>query len=207
MIETSNIKLSLAQRFRDLFNPILREGYITEKEAEKILSHFTYTIIEKGEVFCTKGQEDINMGILLSGLLCSYQETPKKNEEISNFFFLPETFVVTDFEAFTREKTSRETIIALEKSELLTINYAEVRALYMAIPKMNYIGRELAENAYVKALHRIYNLQILDAEGRVKRFFKDHPSFYNRVGKKEIASYLRMNRNLISKYFKPDSKK
>ena len=194
----------LAQKIRVTFNSFLREGHVSEKESKIITSFFTYTTVEKNEVFLHKGEENGRLGILLSGLLYASYETPKKTEEISRFFFLPADFIVADYESFTRETPAKETIVALEKSELLTITYTDVKKLYNIYPKMNYIGREIAENAYIKALHRIYDLQILDAEGRVKKFFKDHPSFYNRVGKQEIASYLRMNRNLVTKYFKPE---
>lgn len=198
---------SLSEAFNFIVNGFLKDVRLTEKEAKQIVSFFKLITIEKDEVFCKKGQVNTKLGILLSGLLSASYETPKQNDEISRFFFLPENFIVSDFESFTKSVPARETIVALERSELLVITYADMRKLYKAVPKMNYIGREVAEISYIRAMHRIYDLQVLNAEGRVKKFFKDHPSFYNRVGKQEIASYLRMNRNLITKYFKPEKEK
>lgn len=195
---------SLSEAFNFIINGFLKDVRITEKEAKQIVSFFNLVTIEKDEVFCKRGQVNTKLGILLSGLLSASYETPKQNDEISRFFFLPENFIVSDFESFTKSIPARETIVALERSELLVITYGDMRKLYKAVPKMNYIGREVAELSYIRAMHRIYDLQVLNAEGRVKKFFKDHPSFYNRVGKQEIASYLRMNRNLITKYFKPE---
>ncbi len=198
---------SLSEAFNFIINGFLKDVRITEKEAKQIVSFFKLVTIEKDEVFCKKGQVNTKLGILLSGLLSASYETPKQNYEISRFFFLPENFIVSDFESFTKSTPAKETIVALEKSEMLVITYGDMRKLYKAVPKMNYIGREVAELSYIRAMHRIYDLQVLNAEGRVKKFFQDHPSFYNRVGKQEIASYLRMNRNLITKYFKPDKEK
>lgn len=198
---------SLSEAFNFIINGFLKDVRISEKEAKQIVSFFKLVTIEKDEVFCKKGQVNTKLGILLSGLLSASYETPKQNDEISRFFFLPENFIVSDFESFTKSIPARETIVALEKSEMLVITYGDMRKLYKAVPKMNYVGREVAELSYIRAMHRIYDLQVLNAEGRVKKFFKDHPSFYNRVGKQEIASYLRMNRNLITKYFKPDKEK
>ncbi len=195
---------SLSEAFNYIINGFLSDVRVTEKEAMQIVSFFKLITVEKDEVFCKKGQINTKLGVLLSGLLSASYETPKKSDEISRFFFLPENFIVADFESFTKLTPATETIVALEKSELLVSNYADMRRLYKAVPKMNYIGREVAEMSYIRAMHRIYDLQVLNAEGRVKKFFKDHPSFYNRVGKQEIASYLRMNRNLITKYFKPE---
>lgn len=195
---------SLSEAFNFIINGFLKDVRISEKEAKQIVSFFKLVTIEKDEVFCKKGQVNTKLGILLSGLLSASYETPKQNDEISRFFFLPENFIVADFESFTKSIPARETIVALEKSEMLVITYGDMRKLYKAVPKMNYVGREVAELSYIRAMHRIYDLQVLNAEGRVKKFFKDHPSFYNRVGKQEIASYLRMNRNLITKYFKPE---
>lgn len=198
---------SLSEAFNFIINGFLKDVRMTEKEAKQIVSFFKLVTIEKDEVFCKKGQVNTKLGILLSGLLYASYETPKQNDEISRFFFLPENFIVSDFESFTKSVPARETIVAIEKSEMLVITYGDMRKLYKAVPKMNYIGREVAELSYIRAMHRIYDLQVLNAEGRVKKFFKDHPSFYNRVGKQEIASYLRMNRNLITKYFKPEKEK
>ena len=195
---------SLSEAFNYIINGFLIDVNISEKEAKQIVSFFKLVTLEKDEEFCKKGQVNTKLGILLSGLLYATYETPKKSDEVSRFFFLPENFIVSDFESFTRSTPAKETIIAIEKSELLVISYADMRKLYKAVPIMNYVGRKIAELSYIRAMHRIYDLQVLHAEGRVKKFFKDHPSFYNRVGKQEIASYLRMNRNLITKYFKPE---
>jgi CRP-like cAMP-binding protein len=195
---------SLSEAFNYILNGFLQDMHITEKEAKQIVSFFKLTTIEKNEIFCKKGQVNTKLGMLLSGLLSASYETPQKGDEVSRFFFLPENFIVADFESFTKSTPAKETIIALEKSELLVITYSNMQQLYATVPKMNYIGREIAELSYIRAMHRIYDLQVLNAEGRVKKFFKEHPDFYNRVGKQDIASYLRMNRNLITKYFKPE---
>ncbi len=198
---------TLSEAFNFIINGFLQDVHITEKEAKQIVSFFKLITIEKNEIFCKKGQVNTKLGILLSGLLSASYETPEKNDEVSRFFFLPENFIVSDFESFTTSTPAIETIIALEKSELLVITYSDMQKLYKAVPKMNYVGREIAELSYIRAMHRIYDLQVLNAESRVKKFFNEHPDFYNRVGKQEIASYLRMNRNLITKYFKPDKEK
>jgi CRP-like cAMP-binding protein len=198
---------TLAEAFNYIISAYLKDVQINEREAKQIVSFFKLITVEKDEVFCKKGQVNTKLGILLSGLLSATYETPKQTNEVSRFFFLPDNFIVADFESFTRQTPARETIIALEKSEMLVISSSEMQRLYREVPKMNFVGRELAELSYIRAMHRIYDLQVLNAEGRVKKFFQDHPSFYNRVGKQEIASYLRMNRNLITKYFKPEKEK
>lgn len=198
---------TLAEAFNYIISAYLKDVQITEREAKQIVSFFKLVTIEKDEVFCAKGQVNTKLGILLGGLLSATYETPKQTDEVSRFFFLPDNFIVADFESFTRQTPARETIVALERSELLVISSEEMQRLYKEVPKMNFVGRELAELSYIRAMHRIYDLQVLNAEGRVKKFFQDHPSFYNRVGKQEIASYLRMNRNLITKYFKPEKEK
>lgn len=197
---------SLSEAFKNRMNKILVDVQISEKEAKQIISYFKLVTLEKDEVFCKKGQVNIKLGILLSGLMYATYETKKKSDEVSRFFYPPENFIVTDFESFKKSTSANETIIVIEKSELLVINYVDMKKLYKTVPKMNYIARELAELNYIRAMHRIYDLQVLNAEERVKNFFRDHPSFYNRVGKQEISSYLGMNRNLISKYFKPEKK-
>lgn len=201
--KVKNQKLSPTKILQNTLNSVINNGSISDEEAERIMTFFEVQSLEKNEVFTQRGQVCKKLGILTKGLLSASYETPKKVDQVSRFMFLPHHFIVSDFESFTKGTPATESIIAIEKSEMLVINYKDMVALYNALPKMNMIGREVAEDFYIKALHRIYDLQVLNAEERVSKFFKNYPDLYNRVGKQEIASYLRMNRNLVTKYFKP----
>jgi CRP-like cAMP-binding protein len=42
-------------------------------------------------------------------------------------------------------------------------------------------------------------LHLLDAPGRVKRFLRKHPELFDRIPKKELASYLNLSAETLSR--------
>ncbi len=181
----------------------LLKGYdYSKSEIETILSRHTLVNLKKGELFCEKGKLINRIGILTKGLLLSYFENFQNEIEVTRYFDIPINMVVVDFDAYLNKLPCTETIKAIENSTIYCINREDLNQLYKEIPVMNVIGRKIAEYGNVMCSRRILALQTLDTEQRFKKLYSINPSLFNRISKKEMASFLRMNRNLITKYLK-----
>lgn len=182
-------------KYLDSFN-------LTFDDAEKIASKFYPLSLRKGETFCKRGQNLNSMGILLNGLLYASYNISETKEKVSRFFYVPDNFIVSSFESFTQRERAKETITALESSQLLCVSFDDCEQLYKEIPSMNTIGRKLAEQSYIKAMYRIYCLHAFDAKQRIQHFYKEHRQLILRVQVGHIASYLDMNRNRYTEIVK-----
>lgn len=187
---------------KTLLKDYLVEYNLTGEEFELIYRELKPMLIKKGEDFCIKGKTCKQLGILFNGLLYAFYETKDLKEQVSRFYYFPNNPIVCDFESFSLNKPSNETIRAIEDSYVMTINNIELLRLYKEIPKMNLIGRQIAEFSYIQALQRIHSLQALTPEDRVRKLFSEQSNLFNRVKRQHLASYLRMNRNLITKCLK-----
>lgn len=195
-MNTTILKYSNANKLP--FASLLDNYQLTNDETQKILTQLQFTKVKKGEVFLSEGKICRRLGILVSGLLYAYYGTDKVN--VSRFFYLPKNPIVVSFDSFKNQRESKETITAIEDSYLGFFSYEGLNKLYKTVPKLEKIGRELAEASYSQALERIHSLQSLKTKARFDKFFKEESELLNRVGQQLIGSYLRMNRDLIRKY-------
>ncbi len=190
--------ISLETFFKELLNNI---DY-SHSDFEIILSKFRPVTIKKGTLFCEVGKYCSKIGFLTKGLLLAYYENFQNEIEVSRHFDVPISIVVTDFDALLNSTPCVETIKAIEDSYMYCIFKQDLFALYEQIPIMNVIGRKLAEYGYIMAVRRMLSLQTLDTEQRFKLWYSINPSLFYRLSKKDLSTFLKMNRNLVTKYLK-----
>lgn len=183
----------------DLLKESLKRFKISNQDFYTISSFIQIKEMKKNESFCTKGKICSHVGILLKGILMAHYDTEKKDMNVSRFFFSPNNIIVTGYDSFRNQTPSTEEIVAIENSTIACISFDNLNTLYDKIPSLNKIGRFLAEESYVKALQRIHDLQALDSKQRVIKFYRTNKALYNLVQKQHISSYLRVNRNDLSK--------
>lgn len=184
----------------DVLKNLFKDFAIENKDLELIKSKLKFLKLKKGDFFLKEGTTCNKLGILLGGLL--YASFGEEKEHVSRFFFLPENLIVTNFKSFKSQTVSNESIRAIEESYLFYFSFLDLNELYEKIPSMNVVGRELAEDSYIKAQERNHFLQVLNNQEKLKSFHRQLPDLYNRVSKNHLASYLGMHRNDISKYMK-----
>lgn len=197
-VNHDNPYMSLETFFKELLNDM---DY-SHSDIEIILSKFHPLTIKKGDLFCEAGKYCNKIGFLTKGLLLAYYENFQNEIEVSRHFDVPISIVVTDFDALLNNTPCIETIKAIEDSYMHSISKQDLYVLYQRIPIMNVIGRKLAEYGYIMAVRRMISLQVLDTEQRFKKWYSINPSLFYRLSKKDLATFLKMNRNLVTKYLK-----
>ncbi len=198
--ENQNTNIS----FENLLKEYLKTFNLTINEIIEISSKFYPLYLKKGDAFCKINYVSKEMGILIDGLLYAYYETVDFTKKVSRFFYLPDNFIVSSFESFSLKVPSNETIKVLEDCFLLCISRDDLEYLYNEIPTMNFIGRQIAEHSYIRTLRRFHSLQAIDKKQRVKEYFQEQPHLFNKVKRQHLASYLGVNRNMISEVLKKE---
>ena len=158
---------------------ILREKEIAKKElllrAGHICQHIYF--IQKGLLRCFYYRNDV---------------------EISSWF-MREGDVMVSVESFFHQKTSYESIQALEDCELYYISYKELQDIYRRFPEFNFIARVLTEKYYCLSEQRLYSIRMMRATERYEYLLEQHPELLLRVPAKYIASYLGITPEMLSK--------
>ena len=116
-----------------------------------------------------------------------------------NLQFAIENWWIGDIGSFHSERPSRLYIEALENSIILQIKKEDQLRLFIEYPKFNRIFRVLTENALVSSQRRILQNISSSAEERYLDFLERYPHFFNRISNVQIASYLGVTPEFLSK--------
>lgn len=169
----------MSQSCKEHLLTILREKEIAKKElllrAGHICQHIYF--IQKGLLRCFYYRNDV---------------------EISSWF-MREGDVMVSVESFFHQKTSYESIQALEDCELYYISYKELQDMYRSFPEFNFIARVLTEKYYCLSEQRLYSIRMMRANERYEYLLEQHPELLLRVPAKYIASYLGITPEMLSK--------
>ena len=197
------------------YNPVLNLTFIMEellaflnsiaiaegsRLSEACLSYLRSVIKEmtlnKKEHLLRPGQICRNIYFIKEGLLKCYYIL--HDEEVSDWFF-GEGETVVSVDSFYDQIIGDDYIQALEKTKLLYIRYEHLTHLYRTYVEFNVIGRVLT-NKYLRIWHRqMRDNRRLTAEERYNMLLERNPSFIKRVPVQDLASFLNMKRETLSR--------
>ena len=131
------------------------------------------------------------------GCLRQYSLDDQGKEHIHTFAI--EGRWITDAASFQAHEPATSNIDALEDSELLLIDRATQEKLSVTVPQWGLFFKRELENAYKDALIRVSEFVSLSAEDRYMRFLTNYPDLFQRIPLHQIASYLGMTPQSLSR--------
>jgi CRP-like cAMP-binding protein len=113
--------------------------------------------------------------------------------------FAVEGWWMTDSVSYQAQEPAANNIDALEDSELLLIDRISQEKLVATIPKWGEYLRLELENTIKDALLRISDFVSLSSEDRYKNFIRTYPDLVQRIPLHQIASYLGITPQSLSR--------
>lgn len=174
------------------------EGFIAiskelENEIKLISNHVT---LSKNQMLLNLNERCDAIYFINKGLLRGYYYDEEK--EITNWFAQESEFA-TCFYSFITQKPSVEYIQTLENCELIEISFNKLQNLYKKFPETERIGRLLTENYYIRLEERLLNIQFKAAKERYQWFETSKPEILQRASLGQIASYLGITQETLSR--------
>ncbi len=135
---------------------------------------------------------------ILKGLVKSYY-VPENDisEVITKFLF--EKSIITSIFSFYSRRPGNEYIVALEDTTVVCLHYDDMQQLLKKHPAYNYIIRVITEQYLYFSEIELYNMRKPLAEDRYNFFIKHFPHLLQRLALKDIASYLGMSVETLSR--------
>jgi CRP-like cAMP-binding protein len=171
-----------------LIKNLTRNFQFTEAELGMILNCVKMKRLTKRMLFCKSGDVCRQLGFVNKGLLKTYftdHEETKHNIQLS-----PEDFWICDMTSYVTGKASITSVEVLEDAEILYFEYEDMEELYKKIPKFETHFRMMLQNRMVTLYKDRFNLISLSAEQRYLDFLNSNPELVQRISQKDIASYL-----------------
>lgn len=124
-----------------------------------------------------------------------------------NLQFSIENGRMLDMESFYSGEPSRLTIEAIEPAVVCQIRKEDQFKLFLEYPKFNHIFRVLSENAFIASQKRVLQNISSTAEERYLDFLDRYPLLFHRISNVQIASYIGVTPEFLSKIRKKISAK
>ena len=116
-----------------------------------------------------------------------------------NLQFAVENEWIADVQSFYDEKPSKLYIEAVEPSVVLQISHEDLLYLYISYQKFDRNFRIINERKFINFQDRILQSISSTAEERYLNFQKDFPELIKRLPNTQIASYLGITSEFLSK--------
>lgn len=149
-----------------------------------------------------------NKFLLRSGQICPYLFLVNKGvfrgyiiegkNEVTTWI-TAENDLVSSISSFFDQTPSRETIQALEDSELIGIHFEDLEFAYQKFPELNAAARKVLQLLYRQDEERAFLVRLTKASSRYSYFQQLKPELVNRVSLKYIASHLGMTLETLSR--------
>lgn len=166
------------------------ERQLVEERFKSRLYRRRQYVLQEGDI-CTK------YNFVIRGCLRMYQMDDKGSIHILQF--ASENNWVADIGSFHEKKPSKLNIDALEDTMVLQISYEDLTGMYDLAPKFNRIFRVMIENSYVALQRRLLQNISSSAEERYLTFLQNYSHLTNRIPQTQIAAYLGITPEFVSR--------
>lgn len=178
---------------------------LSEEEIRLIEHKVTQRNVKRRQMILQEGFVCKHYSFVVSGCFRMYGLDDKGYEH--NIQFAAEGDWISDIGSFHSQKPSKLFIEAIEPAEIIQIEQQELYFLYRNIPKLDRIFKVLIENKFVELQTRVLQTFSSTAQERYLSFLEQYPHLSNRLPNTQIASYLGITPEFLSKVRKDLSKK
>ncbi|HSC62849.1 MAG TPA: Crp/Fnr family transcriptional regulator [Caldimonas sp.] len=187
--ERNVIRAQLAQ------NIVLKE--MVDGEREELEPHLQVVDCAKGETLLDQGVHEMEQYFVLDGVLKRVVTNANAKEMILRF--ADEHAIETSYAAWRLNTPTPYSIVCLTKARVAKLPMPTWVAFMDRHPKFKATFEHEVMRLMSEIMAHTITLHLLDAPGRVRRFMRKHPELAERIPKKELAAYLNLSAETLSR--------
>ncbi|MBL7809331.1 MAG: Crp/Fnr family transcriptional regulator [Saprospiraceae bacterium] len=182
------------QRLIDHFQQYLP---LNDEEKELIITRARPRKIRRRQMILQEGFVCKHYSFVLEGCFRMFAVDQKGVEH--NVEFVAENGWISDIGSFHAQKPSQLFIEAIEASEIIQIEQQDLYHLYINIPKLDRIFKVIIENKFIELQNRMLQNISATAQQRYLHFLAQYQHLATRLPNTQIASYLGITPEFLSK--------
>lgn len=180
-----------------LINNLGKYTPLTLEEIDIVQSLFTFKKYRKKQYILQEGDVMRYENFISKGITRMYEVDEKGQEHVVHFGL--EDWWVGDLYSFLTETASIYNIDCIEDVELFQINKEKLESLYEQVPKIERHFRLMIQNAYIATTRRLSSTLAKSAKEQYDEFIAKYPQVEQRVANHQIASYLGITPQSLSR--------
>lgn len=168
---------------------------LKEASLNALVKHSSNLKSTKGTKLISEGKRHHYFYLIIKGSVKSYYS--KGSKEICMWFAFENEAIgtISTFEGLP----SKETVELLEDSELIKLNIKKIKELTRTDLSICHLINELIIEHTLFLEERLYQLQFMTSEERYKSLLKTTPEILQKVSITDIASFLGVSRETLSR--------
>jgi CRP-like cAMP-binding protein len=170
---------------------------LDEEEIKLLETRVTQRKIKRRQMILQEGLVCRYYSFVVEGCLRMYGVDSKGVEH--NIQFAAENDWIADIGSFHSGKPSKLFIEAIEPSVVLQIEKPDLYFLYRSISKLDRIFKVIIENKFIELQNRVLQNISSTAQERYQAFLEQYPQLALRLPNIQIASYLGITPEFLSK--------
>ena len=170
---------------------------LSEDETEVFCNLFSQKFIKRKSFLLRENEICRFEGFVTEGLFRVYHIDQNGLEQV--LYFAVENWWVTDIDSFTNERPSQLYIEALEDSTVLLISKENKEYAYANLPKIEKLFRVMTQKTHVALQRRMIDSLSKTADQRYLDFIEKYPHIYSRLTNLQMAAYLGVSHEFLSK--------
>nr|MBU3857701.1 Crp/Fnr family transcriptional regulator [Flavobacterium sp. MC2016-06] len=170
---------------------------LDEKEKDALLSRLVERKIKRRQFILQENDTCKYFTYVVEGCFKMYGVDKTGKEH--NLLFATENDWVADIDSLHKEKPSKLYIEAIEPSTILQISKGDLWYLYTNYPKFDRNFRVIIEDKYIELQNRLLQTFSSTAYERYEFFLEQYPKLSKRLPSTQIASYLGVTPEFLSK--------
>ena len=176
-------------------NLVLKE--MTDEERAALEPQLTVVDCIKGEVLLHQGVHDMEQYFVLDGILKRVVTNSAAKEMILRF--ADERDMETSYAAWRLNTPTPYSIVCVTKARVAKLPMPTWVAFMDQQPRFKALFEYEVMRLMSEIMAHTITLHLLDAPGRVHRFERKHPELADRIPKKELAAYLNLSAETLSR--------
>ena len=183
----------ISLRLRD--NVVLRQ--LGDDDRAELESHLSIVDGNKGDFLLHQGVREMEQYFILDGILKRVVSNSEGKEMILRF--ADERDMETSYAAWRLGTPTPYSIVAVTKARVAKLPLPDWVAFMDRHPQIKQGFEYEVMQLMSEIMAHTITLHLLDAPGRFKRFLRKHPELFDRIPKKELASYLNVAAETLSR--------
>ena len=170
---------------------------ISDEKLEKYCSAFRIKKLKKKDFLLKEGEICEAEGFVLNGCFKVFRTDKHADEQI--LYFGVEDWWVSDIDSFINQIPSQLNIQAIEDSEILLISKEDKERFYREMPEIESLMRLKFQMSIIALQRRIIDNLSKPSDERYQDFLKEYPKTAHRLTNIQIAAYLGVTPEFISR--------
>lgn len=169
---------------------------LSQEEIEAIVETMTIKEYKKGTILLREGQVSTEVYFVLEG--CVRQYFLVDGEEKTNNFFTEEQWVIS-MNSFGQNIPSNHYMDCCLDCSLVVGNREKEEALYKKFPKFETVSRRVMEKVFAEQQEILSTFTTDSPEQRYLKLLKSRPDLFQKIPQYQIASYIGVKPESLSR--------